>query len=120
MTANPFLVVGVHYCFRSRTNSDMFFQFVLTGSSDPCDFRCESLDVVFFFFEDFFGDEHGEISVFDTHFLDFGVKPTYTKSTLNITIKGGRTSDCFPDAIGPGFHDVTARNVVIVELELVM
>ena len=82
MTANPFLVVGVHDCFGGRTNGDMFFQFVLAGSSDPRDFRCETLDVVFFLFEDAFGDEHGEISVFDTQFLDFGVKPTCAHSQL--------------------------------------
>jgi len=54
MTADPLLVVGVHDCFGGGTNSDMFCEICFPGFCDPGDFRCESLDMVFFLLEDGF------------------------------------------------------------------
>jgi hypothetical protein len=87
VTANPFLVVRVHDCFGGGTNGDMLFQFGLAGAGDPGDFGGETFDVVFLFFEDLFRDEHGEICVFDAHFLDFSVKPAFTDQRF-IATKG--------------------------------
>ena len=65
MTSNPFLVVGVHDCFRGGTNGNVLFEFVLACSGDPGNFGGKAFDVVFFLFEDRFGDKHGKVGIFD-------------------------------------------------------
>lgn len=77
MAANPFLVVGIHHCFGGGTNSDVFFKFVLTSLGNPGDLWRETLNVVLFLLEDAFRDEHGEVGVFNTQFLDFRIEPVW-------------------------------------------
>jgi len=63
VTSNPLLVVRIHDRFGRRTNGEGLFEVRIARLGDPSDFRCESLDMVLFLFEDAFRHEHGEVSV---------------------------------------------------------
>lgn len=117
MTSDPFLVVGVHHCLGGGTNGDGLLEIRVACLGDPGDFGGKPLDVIFFLFEDAFGDEHGEVGIFNAHFLDLSIKPVYrVRWQRRIGFWQGFTLDDFPDGIGPGLHDVAARDIVVVKL----
>jgi hypothetical protein len=77
MTSDPFLVVGIHDCLRGGTNGDGLLEIRVACLGEPGDFGGKSLDVVFFLFEDAFGDEHREVCILNAHLLDLSIEPVY-------------------------------------------
>jgi hypothetical protein len=75
MASDPFLIVGVHDCLGGGTNGDGLLEIRVSCLGDPGDFGGKSLDMVFFLFKDAFRDEHGEVCIFNAHFLDLSIKP---------------------------------------------
>jgi len=73
--------------------------------------------MIFFLLQDTLRDEHGEVSVLDTQFLDACVEPLFwlmNRGTVEYTGKR-HTLYGFPYAKGPGFEDIAARDAVIVK-----
>ena len=69
--ANPLAKHGVHYGFAGGSNSQFLFQWCVSALCNPCDFWSETFKVLGFFFEEAFGDEHGEIDVSVSGGFDF-------------------------------------------------
>lgn len=96
---DPLGIGGVHDSLGSRSDSDGFLHLTLTRLGDPSDFRGEAFNVLLFFVEGSFSDEHGEVSVLDTESLESRVH-----EALNL----------FPDEVRTGSEDVASRDIVVL------
>lgn len=91
--------------------------------SNPSNFGSETFNVVLLFLEPSTGDEHGEIAVLNTEFLDLVVKPVLREiSAFYCRAKktDGKTNerhtlDGLPDGERPRAENVTTGDVIVVK-----
>jgi hypothetical protein len=70
MAVDPLRKTRVHNGLRSGSDRNRFGKIGLTTFGDPCNFGGETFNVVFFFVQCGFSDEHWEVAVLHTNFFD--------------------------------------------------